>query len=98
MKAIIRAAFLVTSFVAPMAVAGGTPGSKGTVTAYEADKQTVIRADACAATKLSYDYAGCGKRLREDVKELLCKRGKGYYKWWYQVSDSKLMAQTTSCK
>jgi len=73
-------------------------GTKGHVTAYEADKKTVIRVDACPTKKLAFDYPTCGKALRDDIHDLMCKRGKGTHKWWYQIADGKPMEQAAACK
>lgn len=87
-------------FVSATASADSTTGAgtKGHVTAYEADGKTVIRVDSCPSKKLSFDYPTCGKKLRDDVKDLLCKRGKGPHKWKYQIGDSKQMDQASTCK
>jgi hypothetical protein len=74
-------------------------GKKGYVAAYDADGTTVLDVQSCDMKKSAHDYTECGKHLRDRVKEDLCKaRGKGKYKWFYQVSDGKRSEHTAFCK
>jgi hypothetical protein len=75
-------------------------GRKGYVAAYEADGSTVIEVKKCNAKGSTWDYVGCGKAFREEMKTALCaSRGKGNHKWLYRVGDSKSkVSNTARCK
>lgn len=74
------------------------PGTKGTVTAYEADNYTVIDAKWCPRDRYgAHDYMACGNLLRSQIKTLMCNRGPGVHAWYYQVSDGPHLASTAYC-
>lgn len=75
------------------------PGTRGTVTAYEPDGKTVVLVRACARDRNgAYAYSVCGPALRNEVRTLMCSRGKGAHPWKYQIGDASPMAQVTSCR
>jgi len=76
-------------------------GTKGHVTAYEADGKTVIDVAACPNNK--YTEAPCGQTFRDKIDAMLCKsKGKGKHKWKYQAGDGAGKGiqtdQTADCK
>lgn len=74
-------------------------GHKGYVSAYDSDGATVLDVQSCDIKNKAHDYPECGEHLRARVKEDLCKaRGKGKYKWYYQVADGKKLEHNTRCK
>jgi hypothetical protein len=74
-------------------------GTRGSVTAYELDGKTVIAQRDCARDRRgAYAYSVCGPVLRTETKKLLCAKGKGVYKWKYQVGDGPLLSQVTNCR
>ncbi|MBK8217533.1 MAG: hypothetical protein IPK71_27715 [Myxococcales bacterium] len=91
-------ATLVLFSVSAAADSAPTPGTKGTVTAYENDGTTVVLVKACPRSRSSFNYTTCGPALRTDVKKLMCERGKGTKTWKYRVGDGPLMSQTTACR
>jgi hypothetical protein len=69
-------------------------GTRGYVTAYEADGFTVIDVDACP-----YGYSACGQGFRESINNRLCSRhGSGRHTWYYQIGDSRKIRNTASCR
>src|SRR5262245_62137035 len=69
-------------------------GSRGYVTAYEADGFTVIDVDACP-----YGYSSCGQAFRESINNRLCSRhGSGRHAWYYQIGDGRKIRHTSSCR
>jgi hypothetical protein len=103
---------LVAAFLAATAVvtAGSTAaadvqdsraGTKGHVTAWDSDKETVIDVDPCPRMgKYTYAYVQCGAKFRAKINDTLCRsRGKGKYLWFYQVGDSRgLVANHARCE
>ena len=82
-----------------IAIAEPVAGTKGTVTAWDEAGVNVIETESCAREQRTWDYAGCGARLRERVKEKLCTtQGLGMHRFRYQVGDSKKNPSTVSCK
>jgi hypothetical protein len=75
-------------------------GEKGYVTAYAADKTTLIDVDKCPLKGRSHDYAACGKPFRARIEAGLCsQKGKGKHDWYYRVGDSKsYLSNTAICK
>src|SRR6185295_9984322 len=56
-------------------------GTKNHVTAYEADRTTIIDVDPCPR-----GYAVCGSAFRDSIKDRLCrKHGPGRHTWYYQI-------------
>jgi hypothetical protein len=77
---------------------GGTPGH---VTAWDADRRTLLDVDACPVTREgAWDYDACGARLRASVARALCAmRGRGEHGWFYQIGAGPLVAQPpTICR
>lgn len=75
-------------------------GTKGTVTAYEADGRSVIETKPCFRTTRygGYDYVRCGKRLRDEVKRELCRKlGGGTHTWFYQIGDKRPTRSSVYC-
>ena len=90
---------LVTAATAPAFADPGTPGTRGTVTAYADDGKTVLDSEACPKVRLSYDYPLCGRILRDRVKASTCAaKGKGSHPWMYQIGDGKPAALKVYCK
>src|SRR5688572_3194160 len=76
-------------------------GTRGTVTAYEADGRTVIENKPCFKTGRygGYDYSRCGQRLRDSVKHELCrKQGPGTHTWFYQIGDNRPTRSSVYCR
>jgi hypothetical protein len=77
-------------------------GDKGYVSAYEADKTTIIDVDRCPVTGrlATPDYVACGKPFRDKVKATVCsKKGAGKHSWFYQIGNSNTFSsQTANCK
>jgi hypothetical protein len=99
MTRIVLALAMVFGFTAT-ARAGDDYGRKGTVTAYELDGRTVIAHKTCYSRgRYSYDYVGCGDRLRDSVKIRLCSRlGKGTHHYLYQIGDNRPTRSSVWCK
>ena len=75
-------------------------GTKGHVTAWETDRETVIDVEACPRWgHYTWDYVKCGKALRTKVNEAMCRdRGKGHHKWLEQVGNNRsLITNTAFC-
>jgi hypothetical protein len=69
-------------------------GTKGHVTAYEADGVTIIDVDACPN-----GYSVCGGPFRDSIQNRLCaKHGTGRHSWFYQIGDSKKISNSANCK
>src|SRR4030095_15745837 len=81
---------LVTTASVAAAQRYSTAGTRGTVTAYELDRTTVLEHRSCPRSGASWNYMYCGDRLRDAVKLTLCGRlGKGTHHYYYQVGDSR---------
>jgi len=75
------------------------PGTKGTVSAFEADGTTVIDVKWCARDRNgAHDYTVCGNLLRDEVKTRMCARGPGLHSWVYQISDNRPMPTSVYCR
>jgi hypothetical protein len=76
-------------------------GTKGHVTAWDADKETVIDVDPCPRMgRYSFAYVQCGSKFRTKINDRLCRdRGKGKHLWYYQVGNSRgLVANYARCE
>ncbi len=77
----------------------GRAGRKGTVAAYFPSRLAVFDTQRCTKRRSVYQYANCGKALRDRVKRRLCARkGKGRHAYYYQVSDSKKRKSSVYCR
>ncbi len=87
------------ALLAALAACGDSqrPGSRSTVTAYEADGTTVMKLEPCPRMGRSYDYVACGTKLRAEVTSLLCARGRGTYTWVYQIGSTSPMVEHAYC-
>jgi len=75
-----------------------TAGTRGTVTAYELDRSTVLEHRSCFRTGGTWDYPRCGERLRDAVKGTLCGRfGRGTHHYYYQVGDGRPVRSSVYC-
>jgi len=75
------------------------PGTRGTVSAFEADGVTVIDVKWCARDRYgAHDYTVCGNLLRDEVKTRMCARGPGVHAWVYQISDNRPMPTSVYCR
>jgi hypothetical protein len=92
---------LALGFVVGLATsASAGEGDKGWVTAYDLDGTTVITSRSCISSgRYSYDYTGCGRRVRDSVKIKLCARlGKGTHYYLYQIGDARPTRSSVWCK
>ena len=96
----IIAALLGTASIATAERTWATAGTRGTVTAYQLDGQTVIDHKTClSSSRSSWDYARCGTRLRDSVKLELCSRhGRGTHHYLYQIGDARPMRSSVYCR
>lgn len=85
---------------ASLAADKAAAGTDGTATAYDQDKKVLLVEPCTKLESGEWDYTGCVHDLREKVVDLLCnKKGKGTYKWSFQVgSEKSTLSQNTTCK
>ena len=68
---------------------------KGRAVALEMDGKTVIYEEKCP----SKDYVGCGQRVRDQAKAILCsKHGKGSHPYLYKISKGDPIKNTALCR
>lgn len=96
----IIAALLATASIATAQRTWATAGTRGTVTAYQLDGQTIIDHRTClSSSRSSWDYARCGSRLRDRVKLELCARhGHGTQEYLYQIGDARPTRSSVYCR
>jgi hypothetical protein len=89
---------LITSF----AIADDNPraaGTKGTITAWDESQSKVLEHRYCVKSRLSWDYVGCGTRLRDALKRHYCRaNGPGRYTYFTQIGDGKPYQSTLVCR
>ena len=90
---------LITSFALADDRTPPSAGSKGTVTAWDESNTTVLEHRYCVRTRYSWDYLTCGNRLRDALKRRVCnERGRGTYRYLFQVGDGKPFPSTLACR
>jgi hypothetical protein len=83
-----------------LAFAGGKAGTDGTATSYDDSKGVLLVVDCEKNAAGEWEYSNCVHELREKTVDILCKKkGKGTFKWSFQVGAEKsTLTQATTCK
>jgi hypothetical protein len=97
--AILAAVPAAVSFADPYRTPPRSAGAKGTITAWDTSEKRVIEHRFCTKTHSSWDYPSCGAKVRDDVRDKLCRHlGPGTHRYLYQIGDSKPSTSSVYCK
>jgi hypothetical protein len=92
--------FLCSALLSETASATGKAGADGTATSYDDNKAVLLVVDCEKNSAGEWEYSNCVHELREKTVDILCKKkGKGTFKWSFQVgSEKSTLSQATTCK
>jgi len=81
---------------------GGNPptaGARGTVTAWDRTRVTVLEHRFCVKVGTGWDYASCARAVRERVARKLChEQGLGDHPYLLQLGDDTPSPERVHCE
>jgi len=90
---------LIALGLAGPAYAEPRAGTLGTITAWDSDQTRVLEVRTCPRTRDGWDYATCGRDVRQRMLTRVCaRRGRGRHAYYLQLGDGPRTKATVTCE